>query len=92
MAVRCAFGAKADMLAPCRSRAGPSFEDLQRAGAVGVGGDDVAAQVDQRFGGGSFLRRIEPGTISTSLTLAAGFSFCAESAKAFTPSTTSGTL
>ncbi len=37
------------------------LEHLQRGRAVGVGSDDVAAEVGERFGGGGFLGGIEPG-------------------------------
>ena len=62
IAVSCVFGAKRDMvpLPWPKHQTLRCSQTCKPAGAVGVLGDDVAAEVDERLDGGGFLGRVEP--------------------------------
>ena len=58
--VDCIFGAKRDMSAALPKHQILRFCSLKACGAVGMLGDDIAAEIGERLHRRGFLRRIEP--------------------------------
>ena len=62
IAVKCACGREARHVGALAEAVDLALlADLQRRRAVGVGGDEIAAEIGEGLGGGGLLGRIEPG-------------------------------